>query len=156
MGEEGFHHALEEFLFNGKCYRKDILPGLLDMLRLLRDVVRESDSFRFFTSSLLIIYDGAVMEDADTQGLVRGATATHGTSSTAPDSCTQPQSTVSGSNGLHNLQEMRKWVDVRMIDFARSTHHGMTNQSSYHGPDEGYIHGLTTLISVFESILGSV
>ena len=140
MSEKEFYRALKEFMFNGKCYRRDIVPGLVAMLRALKDVIKERDSFRFFTSSLLIIYDGI---DND--------------SNCSKDSSTSSPTHSASEHGFHNLQEMRKCVDVRMIDFARSTHHGMTtNQSNYLGPDEGYIHGLATLISAFESILSSI
>ena len=151
MSEKEFYHALKEFLFNGKCYRRDIVPGLVAMLRALRDVIKERDSFRFFTSSLLIIYDGVDNDSNCSRDKMTSST-------TSTQSATHPHSAPEqDSNGFDNLQEMRKCVDVRMIDFARSTHHGMTtNQSNYLGPDEGYIHGLATLISAFESILSSI
>ena len=89
-----------------------------------------------------------------------GAIPMNTTESHTRSSCANshpPRSIQQDGNGFHSLQEIRKWVDVRMIDFARSTHHRMTtNQSSYLGPDEGYIHGLATLIGAFESILTSL
>ena len=160
MREEEFYQALKEFLFNGRCYRRDVIPGLVVMLKKLREVIRQQDSFRFFTSSLLIVYDGAgkEMEEEEGEGADRKDGIMDDHETTAPEKSVKSNlsgATQSASNGF-NLQELRKQVDVRMIDFARSTHHGMTDQSSYLGPDEGYIQGLTTLISVFESILRSL
>ena len=162
MREEEFYQALKEFLFNGRCYRRDVIPGLVVMLKELREVIRQQDSFRFFTSSLLIVYDGAGREEEEEEGEEgEGVDREDGISDDcdAAASETSVESNLAGvtqsaSNGF-DLQELRKQVDVRMIDFARSTHHGMADQSSYLGPDEGYIQGLTTLISVFESILRS-
>ena len=128
------------------------------MLKQLQEIIRERETFRFFTSSLLIIYDGADDCRCYTNDIDRESVNT--TESHTRSSCANshpPRSIQQDGNGFHSLQEIRKWVDVRMIDFARSTHHGMTtNQSSYLGPDEGYIHGLATLIGAFESILTSL
>ena len=163
--EEDFYQALKEFLFNGRCYRRDVVPGLLIMLRGLRDVIRQQDSFRFFTSSLLIVYDGARREEMEEnkaeedwycssrEGGIRNS---HDATVAKAVDCTGQVEPVQPDNSGRDLQRLRKQVDVRMIDFANSTHLGMPDQSTYPGPDEGYIQGLTTLINAYESILKSI
>ena len=135
LTDKEFHYAFKEFLYNGKCYRRDIVPGLVAMLRALREVIRKSDSYRFFSSSLLVMYDGSVCDSSDDTG-VRWTTENNSHSSSASPL---------------NFEELRKVVDLRMIDFAHSTHKGcLHDRVSYSGSDEGYILGLTTLITSLE------
>ena len=60
----------------------------------------------------------------------------------------------SSPNGLRTcLEDARKVVDVRMIDFAHTTHSKCVQDPiKYSGPDEGYILGLDTLISAFTAL----
>ena len=144
LSEEQFYRALKEFLFNGKCYRRDIVPGLVAMLRALRDVIRESDSFRFFSSSLLIMYDGSMCNDGTDSQWTAAATQNH-------------RGTASCQANTPNLEKLRKMVDLRMIDFAHSTHKGcLHDKVSYSGPDEGYLTGLNTLISSLEVMFPTI
>lgn len=47
----------------------------------------------------------------------------------------------------------RVHVDIRMIDFAKSTHQDMEDNKVVHdGPDHGYIFGLTNLITLLMEI----
>ena len=51
------------------------------------------------------------------------------------------------------LSMMRANVDLRMIDFAHSTHSGYTNDRvTYEGPDDGYLTGLDSLIAIFQNM----
>ena len=55
---QGFHDELRHFVHSGFSLRSDIISALLCKLRQLRDMIQRQDSFRFFSSSLLIVYDG--------------------------------------------------------------------------------------------------
>ncbi|CAG5135106.1 unnamed protein product [Candidula unifasciata] len=47
-------------------------------------------------------------------------------------------------------------VDVKMIDFAHTTHQGFTmDQIKHTGPDTDYIFGLKNLLNLFQELLGS-
>ena len=86
------------------------------------------------------MYDGSVCDDGDSQWTAAAAAQNHAHRGTA--SCQ--------ANTL-NLEELRKLVDLRMIDFAHSTHKAcLHDKVSYSGPDEGYLTGLNTLISSLE------
>lgn len=55
--------------------------------------------------------------------------------------------------GSIDLEDARKSVDVRMIDFAHSTHSGYNDKVQYIGPDEGYVLGMTSLAACFERMI---
>ena len=57
LSDEAFKNTLRDFLHNGKRLRYDILEIVLHKLKDLRKIIENLDSFRFFTSSLLILYD---------------------------------------------------------------------------------------------------
>ena len=161
------------------------------MLEELQRVIERQDSFRFFSSSLLIIYDGA--ECAGVNGvIVRGGqsgrvrvdteeTRTNGIA-TPPLSnhthspngqhvnCPRDQSHTSNHGNAettaishiscidltfepHNFEEMRKYIDVRMIDFGHTTHTGIGDSIKYTGPDDGYLFGLHSMIESFRQML---
>jgi hypothetical protein len=43
-------------------------------------------------------------------------------------------------------------VDVRIIDFAHSTHKGLRDSTLHVGPDEGFIFGIENFIAILEEI----
>uniref|UniRef100_A0A8B9PNB8 Kinase n=1 Tax=Apteryx owenii TaxID=8824 RepID=A0A8B9PNB8_APTOW len=55
---EGFRNALYQYLHNGLELRKDLFEPVLAKLRSLKAVLERQASYRFYSSSLLIIYDG--------------------------------------------------------------------------------------------------
>jgi len=105
---------------DGTSYRIDVIPVIITSLRELREMVSRQHSYRFYSSSLLILYDG--------------------------------NQTASGA-------DVAPKVLVRMIDFAHTTCSRDGYQSDpiqYSGPDDGYVLGLTSLISAFQSHLDQV
>lgn len=57
---EGFRQALYQYLHNGKALRRDLFEPILNKLRSLKAVLERQASYRFYSSSLLIIYEGQV------------------------------------------------------------------------------------------------
>lgn len=57
---DGFREALHQFLHNGKGLRQDLFEPILRKLRSLKAVLEKQASYRFYSSSLLIIYEGQV------------------------------------------------------------------------------------------------
>ncbi|XP_074493908.1 inositol hexakisphosphate kinase 1 isoform X1 [Sebastes fasciatus] len=55
---EGFREALYQYMHNGKGLRQDLFEPILNKLRSLKDVLESQASYRFYSSSLLIIYEG--------------------------------------------------------------------------------------------------
>ncbi|KAK4022424.1 inositol hexakisphosphate kinase 3 [Daphnia magna] len=58
LTDDGLRCSLAQFFHNGERLRTDIFLLLLDRLNRLLAVISQLDSYRLFTSSLLIIYDG--------------------------------------------------------------------------------------------------
>lgn len=174
---EDFYRTLREFLFNGVCFRVDILPNLVRMLKELRETIRKQDTYRFFSSSLLILYDGHVVPSQDhvSASVPRPSEASSSTQPPDSQSCATPepphknsttvpfakpterncdQTAIWRPNGRLDLHKARQSVDLRMIDFAHTTHGGYVHDFvQYAGPDEGYIVGLNTLIDAFEELI---
>lgn len=59
---EGFRQALYQYMHNGKGLRQDLLEPILNKLRSLKEVIERQASYRFYSSSLLIIYEGKVSQ----------------------------------------------------------------------------------------------
>lgn len=84
-----------------------MIDPIIQKLKDLHRHIQSHDTYRFYSSSLLIMYDSSSQDDHPGKGL--------GNDKAGP-----------GSNP----------VDVRMIDFAHSTHSGFQNDTTVHsGPD---------------------
>ncbi|KAK1338528.1 hypothetical protein QTO34_001645 [Cnephaeus nilssonii] len=128
----GFRQALYQFLHDGTRLRTELLGPIQRQLQALLSVIRSQSSYRFYSSSLLVIYDGQEPPE-------RAPGSPH------PQEAPQP-APGSGPGGLPK-------VDIRMIDFAHTTYKGSWNErSTYDGPDPGYIFGLENLIQILRDI----
>ncbi|XP_075430231.1 inositol hexakisphosphate kinase 1 isoform X1 [Ascaphus truei] len=58
LSAEGFQQALYQYLHNGLHLRQDLFEPILSKLQRLTSVLESQASYRFYSSSLLIIYDG--------------------------------------------------------------------------------------------------
>lgn len=66
LSTEGFREALHQFLHNGRGLRQDLFEPILHKLRSLKAVLEKQASYRFYSSSLLIIYEGQVRKEETT------------------------------------------------------------------------------------------
>ncbi|XP_005389565.1 PREDICTED: inositol hexakisphosphate kinase 3 [Chinchilla lanigera] len=132
LSAEGFRQALCQFLHNGACQRTELLQPILHRLQALLAVIRSQSSYRFYSSSLLIIYDGQEPLEM------------------TPGGQHPPEASPMGPAVPH--RGLAK-VDVRMIDFAHTTYKGSWKEhTTYDGPDPGYIFGLENLIGILQDI----
>ncbi|XP_028431533.1 inositol hexakisphosphate kinase 1 isoform X3 [Perca flavescens] len=124
---EGFREALYQYMHNGKGLRQDLFEPILNKLRTLKAVLERQASYRFYSSSLLIIYEGK-----------------------APPSKSDCLPPVPCGPAPPQQPPL---VDVRMIDFAHSTFKGFRGDTAIHdGPDRGYVFGLESLVQILESL----
>lgn len=127
LSPEGFRQTLRQFLSNGNQLRSELLEPIILRLKALLSVIRKQSSYRFYSSSLLIIYDGQEHKESTDHHL--------------------PFPKSHGTNPSR--------VDVRMIDFAHTTFKGSKsnpNSTPHDGPDPGYIFGLENLIKILQSL----
>ncbi|XP_050400928.1 inositol hexakisphosphate kinase 1 [Patella vulgata] len=141
LSEEGFSETIRQYLHDGRNIRLDIIKTILEKLKKLHHLVEKQDSFRFYSSSLLIMYDGidGGMDSAETlsqENMVNSDEVLH-------------------NESLDNDDNDKGRVVVRMIDFAHTTHRGFYGDKTTHdGPDRGYLLGLENLIKVFRQLQG--
>ena len=169
MSSDKLVETLTDFLHNGRCHNTKVVPQLIEKLKQLRDVIRRLDSYRFFSSSLLIMYEGG----EDNVAMATSSFPTHCSNgqpieNQPPFSSKHPSMDLienSSSNSDHPLNGVSSscgsglcgsgyLVDVRMIDFGNVTSNCYTTDPIlYDGPDGGYIFGLTNIINVYEDFL---
>ena len=149
--EAGFREELVTFLHNGQQFRTELIEPLLYKLRKLYKVIEKQNSFRFYSSSLLLMYEGDVEKKCD------GASNTCCTSE--KDQETRRKLDINRSHSSSSLNKSGNFnshrsckVDVRMIDFAHTTYGGFSGDRMHTGPDSGYLFGLKNLIRILEEI----
>ena len=222
LTDDTFCDVLREFLHNGREMRSELLAPIVARLNALLNCLKDLSSFRFYASSLLIIYDGlcpnsecserntggeqnsmgsaervssgnrgerenqseqtlqgspshqikvksensmVVPSECVSQEMLSGklemtpVTSRHFSSSTSTltdgaTRCNIATSCQSSSNG-NAVSESLNLVDVRMIDFAHTTHSGFHEDEVVHeGPDCDYMWGLQNLIDLFSQLQG--
>ncbi|KAL2722870.1 inositol hexakisphosphate kinase 1 isoform X2 [Vespula squamosa] len=66
LNEEGFKAALYRFFHNGFCLRTLVIERVISRLELLRRAIERQSSYRFYSCSLLIVYEGYQIEEFTT------------------------------------------------------------------------------------------
>lgn len=142
LNTEGFRSALYQYLHNGIELRKDLFEPILAKLQSLKAVLERQASYRFYSSSLLIIYDG---KDPRSEAYLERKAEIRLKQENLPES-------LQDASNTESLTVQPK-VDVRMIDFAHSTFKGFRDDITVHdGPDMGYVFGLESLVNIIEQM----
>lgn len=151
----GFKEALCQFFSDGRVLRRELLSPVLHRLKDMRAVLEACESYRFFSSSLLIIYDGAPAP------FPTRSRASRGGEEEDEEEEEDDEDEEEGAYGGHSkrrdcssgLGSSSPLVDVRMIDFAHTTCRDYGEDGVVHeGGDTGYIFGLQNLISILSQL----
>ena len=185
LSVKGFKREMCNFLHNGQRLAVELIDAFITKLRRLHRVVEKQQSFRFFSSSLLLIYEG----QESVTDLCEGDSARHRLSSMLRDreemipselsschatelsqlsSCHAtelspcPASASAGDRRRAKASEccwsdkhqtLNPKNDVRMIDFAHTTHSGFSEDRTWMGPDKGCLLGIRSTIQILKEIL---
>lgn len=146
----GFKEALCQFFSDGRVLRRELLTPVLQRLREMRAVLEACESYRFFSSSLLIIYDGAPPATPPRPRPSRGGEE----EDDEDEDEDEDDDEGAAYGGRHDLSSSTSpAVDVRMIDFAHTTCRDYGEDGIVHeGGDSGYIFGLQNLISILSQL----
>uniref|UniRef100_A0A7E4WCZ3 Kinase n=1 Tax=Panagrellus redivivus TaxID=6233 RepID=A0A7E4WCZ3_PANRE len=137
MDKTKLHASLETFFVAAGIRRT---KRLLTKLHELRVVLAAAESFRFFSSSLLISFDGAISDPIE---------------SVEPAPIVPEIDSEDTNDSTHSHDQPRDSISVKMIDFAHSTFDGFLEDKLYPGADEGYLLGVDSLIAILEQILST-
>lgn len=147
---DGVRDTLRQFLFDGYRHRWELVAPIVERLRKLLAMLSKQSTFRFYSSSLLIMYSAICSRKSS--AVSSGTTAVpSATNDNLPAGPALPA--FVGRASLHEpTSSLHPPIDVRMIDFAHATHYGFLQDKTAHvGPDHGYLFGLKNLIQLFES-----
>lgn len=154
----GFKEALFQFFHSGRRLRHELLSPVLHRLRDMKATLEDCESYRFFSSSLLIIYDGAAHKNQTRHCTEEGQSGedVHIQNEVEQDPDTEELYFSHGPSTLREASSSSSGspkVDVRMIDFAHTTCKHYGDDSVIHeGQDSGYIFGLQSLITIIAEL----
>lgn len=141
-----FQNTLRDFFWDGRGYEaaRRYIPIILDKLDTLGRIVRDLPGYRFYGSSLYIIYDGAAAEYRKSEA--------------------QPSDLPLGNNDTRKQREPSDLI-FKIIDFANCVTREETSLSREEvlappanpaGVDKGYLRGVRTLKMYFHQIYREV
>lgn len=177
----GFKEALYQFFHSGQRLRHELLSPVLRRLRDMQSALEACESYRFYSSSLLIIYDGAPLRKCTRRCTEDGLSEEEEDEDEDKEVETEPEMEekeeeeeeemceVAGALGLplspsisndissscssSSSSGSSSLVDVRMIDFAHTTCRHYREDSVIHeGQDSDYIFGLQNLITIISEL----
>ncbi|KAM3877525.1 inositol hexakisphosphate kinase 2-like [Diretmus argenteus] len=149
----GFKEALFQFFHNGRKLRQELLSPVLRRLRDMQAALEACESYRFYSSSLLIIYDGEPHRTHTRRRTDDGLSEAEEEEEEEEEEEVAGASSNSNSGSSSSPAPRSAAVDVRMIDFAHTTCRHYGEDSVVHeGQDSGYIFGLQNLITIISQL----
>ena len=176
LTDKTFVDCIRQFLnkyenVDDTSYRGDVRRQLIAKLLDLKEELKLLNTFRFYTSSLLVTYDGysdSEVPEPHVKSIGKSCdniVASHdddheekgdnvGSLSAKGDISLYNNIGRKGDFSMHGneSQSMKPLVDVRLIDFAHATHIGMNDKATYEGPDDNFISGISNFISILKEL----
>ncbi|XP_046390371.1 uncharacterized protein LOC124158971 isoform X2 [Ischnura elegans] len=100
LNEEGFKGALYKFFHNGFHLKKRVIRQVISKLNGLQRVIKRQSSFRFYSSSLLVVYEGYEWNEPVEYSLPHYTNHEHST--TSDDECSLPNGDNSSSGATEH------------------------------------------------------
>ena len=102
---DDFHVALIQYFQNGHVQRLDVLPAIIERLEALYATITTLSAYRFYSGSLLIVYDGSPTSDSIDARMIDFAHTTHDTMVNDDDDGSSSSRHVDPDKGyLHGLE----------------------------------------------------
>lgn len=150
-----FQDALTRFFFDGVGHKKALkhIPTILDRIASMERIIRKLRGYRFYASSLLLLYDRGE-QAADEDGKSRS-------SSRHPDAGSkEPAVDDDGASTAKPAQRGKDEILIKIVDFANcitaEDHEELANARcpprDTDGVDRGYLRGLRTLRMYYQRI----
>ncbi|KAJ8687344.1 hypothetical protein QAD02_023138 [Eretmocerus hayati] len=145
LNEEGFKGALYRFFHNGYCLRTSVIQRVIARLEQLRRAIERQSSYRFYSCSLLVVYEGYQPTDADYPGQIRH----HGDSESASpvvgccydaDTSSSSADFALGSSLLHHRHSRHQLDDHQELEHEVSRaalHRGFGEAAARGAKDSG-------------------
>ena len=172
-----FQDALTRFLYDGVSYVSVSrhIPILLEKIAKLEKIIVKLPGYRFYASSLLMLYDGVAVDDPAAPGTAYPATTTPliDPDTPSPDAATSPpatkaaftvntNTTTTATSKPHKSPPTplpKSNIKIRLVDFANCVTGEMQLPADTpcpphepHDVDRGYLRGLRTLRQYLQRI----
>ncbi|XP_059140235.1 inositol hexakisphosphate kinase 1-like isoform X2 [Physella acuta] len=176
LSDDDLKLEIVNFLDNGQKLRQELVKPILSQLNSLKQVIEQLEGYRFYSCSLLIIYDGHVHSESDSCHISKCNSDSVQSDSNNEKTC-QSDSHVADTDLTERENEMIQDSEVegcepneqlnpqprgqsshspvilRIVDFAHATFDGFEGDTVKHiGADHGFILGINTLLDVFKEL----
>lgn len=149
--ESELRKLLEKFFTHGMSLRKDVINNVLGEICRMKKSLLDLEEYRFYSSSLLIIYEGMIKEDKYESKLF---CETENSMDCENFEMEAYESESFDSTKYRKEDVPSCSVKMKIIDFANVSFPTLESDQSLHeGPDRGFLMGLDNLYEILESLL---
>ncbi|XP_076621112.1 inositol hexakisphosphate kinase isoform X3 [Colletes latitarsis] len=138
LNEEGFKAALYRFFHNGFCLRKLVIEKVVPQLEQLRRAVERQSSYRFYSCSLLVVYEGYQTDnfsglDHSSTGLQVQEESTDSSFVHSSEACYDADTSNSSTDYNVSIQEEISQATLHR-GFGEAAARGAKNTASFYPP----------------------
>ena len=168
LSDDGLRSALENFFHNGTSVRWDCLDEIAKSVSRLRDALLSVRNMRFYSSSLLLIYEGRDRNSgpsSSSSAQSQPKKEPHVMSKSSTSSCSSSSSSSESSDEASDeepkssaMSASARRVDMRLIDFAHchwignEKETGDTDTNGADVDDSGLLFGIDNLLRILHEI----
>lgn len=156
-----FQDALKRFFWDGTSYKAATkhIPVILEKISQLERMIKNLPGYRFYASSLLMLYDRGDGESKDGTGSQPNGHSGKGEDAVAPSGLTSP----GPATASHPKQNKHPEIKLKIVDFANcvTAEDPLPDDlpcppENPNGIDRGYLRGLRSLRLYFQRIWNDI